>query len=160
MTQHTLFKEKIHIIKHSKGAPWLRLLGLGPRFLPAKGIEQLQNLFEKNTIWAKNRSKKQLKKMLANSDSIISMWKDQKLIGFGRATTDATFRCVLWDIVISENYQKHGLGKILIDSLLNSKGIREVEKIYLMTTNCKDFYKGCGFIEITNQNLLLLSSQS
>ena len=159
MAHDTLLNEKIHLIKHSQGAPWLRLFGIGPSFLPVKGIEQLQKLFNENTFWAKNRSTKKIKRMLANSDSVVSMWKNQTLIGFGRATSDKSFRCVLWDIVISEDYQSNGLGKTLIESLLNSKEIRGVEKIYLMTTNCKDFYKSSNFIEVENQFLLILSTR-
>ena len=76
------------------------------------------------------------------------------MIGFGRATSDLTFRAVLWDIVIKNDHQKLGLGKLLLESLINSNSIKDVEKTYLMTTNCKDFYKGCGFSELTYQTLL------
>ncbi len=149
---------RIHLIQHNYRAPLLRLLGLGPKFIPTKAIEQLQTLLNENTFWAKNRSKKEIKKMIAHSNSIVTMWEYQKMIGFGRATSDNTFRCVLWDIVIAEGYQNLGLGKTLIESLVNSKSIQGVEKVYLMTTNCKEFYKGCGFVEVTNQSLLVRSN--
>ena len=160
MIQHTLLNEKIHLIKHSHGAPLFRVLGIGPRFLPVKAVDQLQKLFNKNTFWAKNRSKKKLKKMLAKSDCIMTMWKAETMIGFGRATSDGSFRSVLWDIVISEDYQNTGLGKTLLESMLNCKEIKGVEKIYLMTTNCKDFYKSCGFKEIKSQSLLIQSKKN
>ena len=58
-------------------------------------------------------------------------------------------------IVIANNYQKLGLGKILLNKIINSKPIKDVEKVYLMTTNCKEFYQGCGFTETCTQTLLV-----
>jgi len=146
--------EGIELIKHNPGAPLLRVLGLGPNLKPVKAVDQLQTLFDSNTFWARGRTKKTLQKMLANSCSIVTMWKQNQLIGFGRATSDLTYRAVLWDVVIKNDYQKLGLGKILLESLINSKSIKNVEKTYLMTTNCKDFYKSCGFSELEFQTLL------
>ena len=77
-----------------EGAPLLRLLGIGPNNLPVKGLSQLQKLLESNTDWAKKRSKKDLQMMLLNSSSISTLWLNTKLIGFGRATSDKTFRAV------------------------------------------------------------------
>lgn len=145
----------INLIQHRHGAPCLRLLGLGPRLVPLNAIEQLQSLLEQNTFWAKGRTKKKLKTMIANSCAIVTLWEKNKLIGFGRATSDLSYRAVLWDIVISHNHQKLGLGKLLLESLLTSKSLKNVERIYLMTTNCKDFYKSNGFIERFTQTLLI-----
>ncbi len=147
--------EAIKLIQHHPGAPLLRLLGLGPKMNPVKAIEKLQNLLDKNTFWAKGRTKKKLRKMIANSCTLVTIWQKDQLIGFGRATSDSIYRAVLWDIVIADSHQKLGLGKILLSSLLNSKSLKSVEKIYLMTTNCRDFYKSCGFIELADQTLLI-----
>ena len=83
------------------------------------------------------------------------MWQKNRLIGFGRATSDYIYRAVLWDIVIVKDQQNSGLGKLLVNSLLSSKPLKEVEKIYLMTTNSQDFYKTCQFEEIKTQSLLI-----
>ena len=147
--------ENIKLIEHREGAPFLRLFGLGPKFIPVKAINQLQKLLEENTFWAKNRSEKQLKKMIANSCTVVTLWENNKLIGFGRSTSDKCFRAVLWDIVIANDHQNLGLGKMLIETLISSKSIKDAEKIYLMTTNCEKFYKDCGFIEPRNQTLLI-----
>ena len=149
--------KSITLIKHAKGAPGLRLFGLGPSFIPSDGIKSLQLLLNDNTIWAKNRKRSDIKKMLANSNVIVTLWDNKNLIGFGRATTDKIYRAVLWDIVISKDVQRIGFGKILLEALINDKQIKSVEKIYLMTTNSQNFYKQLGF-EINNQqNLMLLS---
>ncbi len=149
--------KSISLIKHAKGAPCLRLFGLGPFLIPSNGIKSLQSLLNENTIWAKDRKKSDIKKMLANSNVIVTLWDKNQLIGFGRATTDKVYRAVLWDIVISKNVQRIGFGKILLEALINDKQIQSVEKIYLMTTNSQDFYKQLGFKVIKNQSLMLIS---
>ena len=146
--------KKLSIVTHKEGAPLLRLLGVGPNNLPVKGISQLQKLLELNTDWAKKRSKKDLQKMLLSSTSISTLWINSKLIGFGRATSDKTFRAVLWDIVVSQEYRKNGFGKMLVQSLIDSRSVKAAQKVYLMTTNCTEFYNKCGFNFSTKQTLL------
>ena len=146
---------KLILLKHIKGAPGLRLLGLGPYMRPCKGLTKLQNLFNQNAQWAQNRSIPDLRNCLSKSDVIISLWIDKKIVGFGRALSDGIFRSVLWDIVIDQNYQGKGYGKVIVNSLVESKKIKQSEKIYLMTSNQKDFYCQIGFDEVYSQNLLI-----
>ena len=147
----------ISLIKHASSAPGLRLFGLGPSFKPVKGLKKLQVLFNQNTLWAKDRTLNQVKRMLANSNVIITIWYKNNLVGFGRATTDQVYRAVLWDIVVSQNVQRVGLGKIIVEELLKDEKINSAEKIYLMTTDSKDFYKQLGFKVNNNQFLMILN---
>tara|TARA_A100001035_G_C27481653_1_gene363504 strand:+ start:49 stop:504 length:456 start_codon:yes stop_codon:yes gene_type:complete len=147
--------KEISLINHAKGALGLRFFGLGPKLKPTNGLTKLQKLLENNTFWARNRTIKNLKKCLANSDVIVSLWVDDEIVGFGRALTDGIYRGVLWDIVIDKNYQGKGFGKLIVKSLLSSKKIKNTKKLYLMTTNKKFFYSQLDFKEVTSQNLLI-----
>ena len=155
MNKNNLLSSEITLIRHFKGAPGLRFLGIGPNFLPCKGLYKLKVLLDRNTSWAKNRTIKDLKNCLANSDVIVSIWLNNKILGFGRALSDGTYRSVLWDIVIDQNHQGKGYGKLIVNSLLESKKIKQSEKVYLMTSNQKDFYCQIGFKEVLSQNLLI-----
>ncbi len=146
---------QIKLIKHLPGAPGLRFFGLGPNLLPCKGLIRLQQFLNKNTFWAKNREINNLKKCLAHSDVVVSLWLGKEMIGFGRALTDGVYRGVLWDIVIDERLQGKGYGKIIVKALLDSKEMKRVKKIYLMTTNKKDFYCQLDFQEVDSQDLLI-----
>ena len=146
------------IVKHAKGAPGLRFFGIGANFKPSKGIEKLSNLLSDNTSWASRRSKKDIRAMLSKSLVIVSMWCDNQMIGFGRATTDEIFRAVLWDVVVDKQYQNNGLGKKIVQTILHYPQISKVEKVYVMTTNCKNFYSSMGFITEEQQNLMILKN--
>ena len=147
--------KEISLINHSRGAIGLRLFGLGPNLNPTNGLNKLQRLLDRNTFWAKNRTINDLKKCLANSDVIVSLWVGNEIVGFGRAHTDGIYRGVLWDIVIDQNYQGNGFGKLIVKSLLSSKKIKNTKKLYLMTTNKKLFYSQLDFKEVISQNLLI-----
>ena len=147
--------EEISLIKHYKGAMGLRFFGLGPNLLPTNGLDKLQKLLDNNAFWAKNRTINDLKKCLANSDVVISLWVGEEIVGFGRALTDGIYRGVLWDIVIDQNYQGKGFGTLIVKNLLSSKKIKNTQKLYLMTTNKKLFYSQFDFKEVTSQNLLI-----
>ena len=146
---------EISIIKHSKGALGLRFFGLGPNLKPTNGLNKLQKLLDNNAFWAKNRTINDLKKCLAKSDVVISIWVGNEIAGFGRALTDGIYRGVLWDIVIDQNHQGKGFGTLIVKNLLSSKKIKNTKKLYLMTTNKKLFYSQLSFKEVTSQNLLI-----
>ena len=147
--------KEISLIHHAKGALGLRFFGLGPHLKPNNALNKLQKLLDNNAFWAKNRTINDLKKCLANSDVIISVWVGNEIVGFGRALTDGTYRGVLWDIVIDQNYQGKGFGTLIVKNLLSSKKIKNTKKLYLMTTNKKLFYSQFDFEEVTSQDLLV-----
>ena len=155
MNKNIFLNREIVLIKHLKGAPGLRFFGTGPNLLPCKGLYKLKNLLDKNTSWAKKRKLKDLKHCLANSDVIVSLWSNNKILGFGRALSDGIYRSVLWDIVIDHQHQGKGYGKLIVKSLLESKKINQSEKVYLMTSTQKNFYCQIGFKEVLSQNLLI-----
>ncbi len=92
--------------------------------------------------------------MLLSSNVIISIWLGKKLIGFGRCTGDGVYRAVLWDIIVAQEFHRHGIGQKIINAILCTKFIKNTEKVYVMTSRRKDFYRKVGFNE-NNQTLLL-----
>ena len=147
----------LSLVKHAPTAPGLRLLGMGPGFQPNNGLEKLQSLLDENTFWARGRNRQQICTMLSSSTVVVSLWKQDQLIGFGRATSDIVFRAVLWDVVIASDHQGLGMGKLILEAILTNKKIKSVEKIYLMTTNSAEFYKQLGFTMNHKQSLLILN---
>lgn len=133
----------------------MRWLGLGPCFLPSRSVLKLQRLFQKHAFWAKERNRSDLCRMLAGSAAIVTIWRGKRLVGFGRATSDGIHRAVLWDVVVAGDLQGRGLGRQVVEALLSSNALKNVERVYLMTTNSAGFYKQLGFEEATTQALLL-----
>ncbi len=145
----------ITLVQHAPGAPGLRFLGLGPGLLPRQGLLKLKLLFNKHAFWASGRSTKKLRALLAGSTVVISLWRDNRMVGFGRASSDGIYRAVLWDVVVAGDLQGLGLGRMVVTALLEAPALKNVEKVYLMTTNSSEFYLQLGFKECMDQKLLL-----
>jgi len=92
--------------------------------------------------------------MLQGSAAVVSLWQGKRLVGFGRASSDGIYRAVLWDVVIPEDLQGKGLGLLLVEALMTSPQLRDVERVYLMSTNSSGFYKQLGFEEVEGQRLM------
>nr|AUG32470.1 hypothetical protein PLO_477 [Paulinella longichromatophora] len=152
-------QSKVVIVKHQPGAIGMRLLGLGPNLMPTRSLWKLQRLLDQHSFWAASRSKYKLKHKLNFSVAVVSAWNGTHLIGFGRASTDGVFRAVLWDIVVSTEWQGQGIGRRLVENLLSTSTLSDVEKIYLMTTKSGGFYKKLGFSHSVDQRLLVLEKK-
>ena len=146
---------RIHLVEHAPGAPGLRWLGLGPGLRPARGLLKLRRLLNKHAFWAQGRSHQQLREMLQGSQVVVSLWRGRRMVGFGRASSDGIYRAVLWDVVVAGDLQGRGLGRRVVEALLASQQLREVERVYLMTTNSNGFYEQMGFSTVSSQQLLI-----
>ena len=151
---------RIHLVRHAPGAPGLRLLGLGPDARPTRGLLKLQRLFRKHAFWAQQRSINDLRQMLRGSTVVVSLWRGKRLVGFGRASSDGIHRAVLWDVVVAGDLQGRGLGRQVVEALLDSPGLKKVERVYLMTTKSASFYKQFGFSNAEPQQLLIRKSNA
>jgi N-acetylglutamate synthase-like GNAT family acetyltransferase len=118
-------------------------------------LKQLKRLLDDNSFWACGRSQQELSLMLTGSQAVVSAWQDSRLVGFGRATSDGVFRAVLWDVVVAREHQGQGIGRRIVETLLQEPALRGVERTYLMTTESAGFYEQLGFTGVGNQRLML-----
>ena len=151
---------RIRLIRHAPGAPGLRLLGMGPGCRPTRGLLKLQRLFRKHAFWAQERTTADLRRMLTGSPVVVSLWRGKRLVGFGRASSDGIHRAVLWDIVVAGDLQGRGLGRQVVEALLDSPRLRRVERVYLMTPHRAGFYQQLGFSCAEPQKLMIRTSEA
>jgi N-acetylglutamate synthase-like GNAT family acetyltransferase len=146
----------IRYVLHRSGAPGMRWLGLGPALRPSRALWKLQRLLDQHSFWATQRSLADLRRCLAASNAVVSAWQQKRLVGFGRASSDGVFRAVLWDVVVATDFQHQGIGRTMVETLLDAANLANVERIYLMTTNSSGFYRELGFRSADSQQLLVL----
>ncbi|HEY9761326.1 MAG TPA: GNAT family N-acetyltransferase [Trichocoleus sp.] len=115
---------------------------------------QLQRLFRAAAFWAQDRSMEDMAVAIANSHPVVTVWDQDKLIGFSRATSDGVYRATIWDVVIDPSYQGSGLGRKLVQTVLSHPHVSRAERVYLMTTNQQGFYERIGFQ--TNQTTTMV----
>lgn len=118
-------------------------------------LDQLIPLFNRNAFWAQNRQRQQMEQAIAHSHPVVSVWDGERLIGFGRATSDGVYRAVIWDIVVDHDYRRQGIGRKLVETLISHPHLQSVERVYLFTTHQQGFYERIGFVENTSTTLVL-----
>ncbi len=118
-------------------------------------LDQLLLLLNRNAFWARNRRREEMERAIAHSHPVVSAWDGERLIGFGRATSDGVYRAVLWDIVVDLDYRRQGIGRKLVETLISHPHLRSVERIYLFTTHQRGFYERIGFVENPSTTLVL-----
>jgi len=95
------------------------------------------------TYWAWERPRGAIEKSIANSLCLGAYWRGAQ-VGFGRAVTDgATFAWVC-DVVIDEAHRGTGLGKVLVEALINHPEIAELRQV-LATRDAHTLYERFGY---------------
>jgi N-acetylglutamate synthase-like GNAT family acetyltransferase len=123
-------------------------------------LYQLQELLSLAAFWAKGRSIEDLEIAIANSEPVISVWDEKKLIGFARANSDGIYRATIWDVVIHPDYRGTGAGSKLVKTVLNHPRMNRVERIYLTTTHQQQFYERIGFQANSTTTMVFCNSRN
>lgn len=98
----------------------------------------------------KTYSKKQIDNALANTMYMVKATVDGKLAGIGRVVGDYSIVCMLTDICVKPEFQKHGIGLKIVEELKNliSSNVHEGEKMQIEltpTAGNESFYQKAGF---------------
>lgn len=86
---------------------------------------------------------------VAASLAVLTAYDGQKLVGLARLVGDGLTIIYLQDILVAPNYQRHGIGRQLVQRLLAP--FADVRQQVLMTDNEPGqiaFYESLGFTEI------------
>jgi len=88
-----------------------------------------------DTVGWVRRPLKKVKIAIENSFLIISLSyqynKEKRLIAFARATSDNTFNATIWDVVVHPEFQRKGIGKILIKEVIKNLRYSDINTITL-----------------------------
>ena len=96
--------------------------------------------------WSKRRrTDKKWREILSKSSYVCGIWDDKKLIGMGRILEDGIM-CMFYDIAVHKDYQGKGIGKIIVNKLLDKVKNKGYTSIGLFTGEHNiSFYKKFGF---------------
>lgn len=116
--------------------------------LNTQHIDQLENLFKK-MWWAKDRTREEMLIMLETCMSFgVIETKNQKLIAYARVLTDVIKYAYIFDVITDEEYRGNGLGKMLINTIINHPKLRNVQNFELTCApDMVAFYEKFGFSE-------------
>ena len=150
-SQNTLMKsiveDDILLIKHFKNRNKLIDIYLSKN----KNV----NLFQLEELcdavgWVR-RPLKKVKIAIDHSFLIMSLFHksntSNNLIAFARATSDSVFNATIWDVVVHPEFQGKGLGKYLINQIIQQLRYSDINTITLFADpQVVTFYTQLGFI--------------
>jgi N-acetylglutamate synthase-like GNAT family acetyltransferase len=97
----------------------------------AVGWEKLENKYDR---------------ILANSYTHFTVRADDRLIGFANVISDGICDAFLVDLIVHPNYQRHGLGRVIVERAvadLTADGIKCIQVTF--NPEHESFYRDCGF---------------
>ncbi|MBT4077715.1 MAG: GNAT family N-acetyltransferase [Gammaproteobacteria bacterium] len=91
-------------------------------------------------------SAEQLEQAVKNSFSVISVYENNQLIGFGRIVSDGVVYATIYDVIVSPNWQKQGIGSTIVRKLVSQCEFNDIRSIHLFAAKgAENFYKNLGF---------------
>lgn len=83
------------------------------------------------------------KKAFENSHTVVFVFDDDKLVGFGRAVSDGAYEAAIYDVAVLPEYQGKGIGRLIISSIV--KKIPQCNFILFSSPGKEEFYKKLNF---------------
>jgi GNAT superfamily N-acetyltransferase len=103
--------------------------------------------FLTRAYWANTRPRARTERAIQNS-LVFGVYEGERQIGLARVVTDYSIFAYLCDVFIHEDYRAHGLGKWLIQTILDHPDLRDMRRWVLVTNDAHGLYRQFGFTSI------------
>lgn len=105
-----------------------------------------------------NRLAAEVAAAFAKSSSVAFVFDEQVLAGFGRTVDDGRYYAMIVDVVVDPDYQRHGVGALIMASLTESlRGYLQVS--LTAAPDVQPFYQRLGWKKLKTAMLLPRSPQ-
>jgi GNAT superfamily N-acetyltransferase len=100
--------------------------------------------FLRRSYWAQDRTRETMQRALEHS-LCFGLYEGERQVGFARVVTDYATFAWLADVFIDEEYRGRGLGKWLVETVLNHPELHGVPRWLLATRDAHELYRRFGF---------------
>lgn len=114
---------------------------------------QLADVFKASGIRRPIDDLSRMKKMLDNSNLLVTAWDGEKLIGVARAFADYAYSCYLSDLAVDKDYQDNGIGQDLVNEIQKQIG-DESNLLLLASPEVIEYYPKLGFERADNAYII------
>lgn len=118
--------------------------------------KELEELFL-SVNWESGKYPEKLAAAMRNSPHVISAWHNNKLIGLIRSLDDGETIAFIHYLLVHPDYQKHHIGKELMNRLLSK--YKDILYIKIIPSDPKTiaFYEKFGFKQYDNYSAMQIS---
>ncbi len=100
--------------------------------------------FLATTYWARQRPRATMEEAIRHS-LCFGLYRGTAQVGFARAITDYATFAYMADVFILPEYRGRGLGKWLVQTMLDHPELRTLRRWSLLTQDAHGLYAKCGF---------------
>jgi GNAT superfamily N-acetyltransferase len=113
-------------------------------------------MLRNTTTWA-TLTDKQIEKLIEHSTFKVRARIDDKTVGMGRVLFDFGYNSLITDIVVDPGYQGKGIGKLIVETLIQlvkneSSGNEYLQFNLLAAPGKSGFYEKLGFVKRDETN--------
>ncbi|MEZ5308956.1 MAG: GNAT family N-acetyltransferase [Pyrinomonadaceae bacterium] len=112
-------------------------------------LSVIQNFLNNDSYWAKNRTGEQTEIAIKNS-LCFGVYSADKQIGFARVVSDRSTFAYVGDVFVLPEFQGHGLGKWLMETILAHPELQNLRRWILATFDAHKLYEQYGFHELVH----------
>ena len=105
--------------------------------------------FLSRSYWAEGIPADTVERSIAGSLCFSIVYLNHQ-VGFARVITDQATFAYLADVFIDENFRGRGLGKWLVETILQHPGLQGLRRFMLATKNAHGLYTQFGFEPLNN----------
>jgi GNAT superfamily N-acetyltransferase len=110
-------------------------------------VDAIHDYLCNRSYWGQGRSIEIVRKCIENSLCFGMYDKNDDFVGFARVVTDYTIFAYLMDLFILETHRNQGLGKKLLNHIVNDVSFKDIRFWRLDTMDAHGLYKKYGFKE-------------
>lgn len=106
-------------------------------------IALITDFLANHTYWGQNRTEEIVRRSVENSLN-FGVYFEGRQVGFARVITDCATFAWLCDVFILPEHRKSGLGKWLVDCVVNHPDLKPLRRLLLATRDAHELYRKYG----------------
>lgn len=122
-------------------------------------LEAVHYFLSRHAYWALGISRKNVERAFHHSLAFALLDKQKKQIGAARLVTDYTTVAYLADVYVLEDRRGEGLGKWMIEKVLEHPKIQGLRRVMLATSDMTTLYEKFGFEKVLESNMIMQISK-
>lgn len=117
-------------------------------------IELIHNFLSNESGWSNGIPIEKVEKSINNSLN-FGIYIGQKLIGYARVISDFSTIAYLGDVFILTEYRRLGLGKWLMETIMEYKELQNLRRWILLTSTAEWLYEKYGFTKLPKPEIYM-----
>jgi GNAT superfamily N-acetyltransferase len=122
-------------------------------------IDYIHRWLSEQSYWAQGRSRAAVETSIANS-LCFGLYQGDRQVGFARIVTDYANFGWLCDLFVDNELRGQGLGKWLVQTVLNHPDVAQIRGLMLATRDAHELYRRYGFEIVGSPERFMGKTQS